>query len=80
MTTTHPPEAPLSPPRLRLGTVDDLCREHPAFTPHAVRAMIQRGERNGLARHVYRLGRRVTIDLNGFSAWVSEHQQGRTAR
>ena len=65
-------------PPLRLGDVHDLNREHPAVTVAAARALIQRAEQNGLAKHVYRVGRRVYIDLDGFQQWVRS-QQGRAA-
>lgn len=63
-------------PALRLGTVDDIVREHPAFTGSSVRSLIHRAEANGLSAHIYRLGDKVTIDLNGFQDWVREQQRG----
>lgn len=62
-------------PRMELGDVHDIVRQHPAFTESSVRALIARAQRNGLHRHLYRIGRRVLIDLNGFQAWVREKQQ-----
>lgn len=55
---------------LRLGTIFDVIQEHPAFTEPALRALIFRAKENGLAEHIYRVGRRVLIDLNGFPVWI----------
>ena len=60
--------APL--PQLRLATVDQLCSQHPGLTPPAARTLIHRAEQNGLKKHVYRVGRRVYVDLIGFEHWV----------
>ena len=67
-------ELPQDNPNLRLGDVDDLVREHPAFTTPAVRTLIHRAKHNGLNQHIYRLGRKVMIDLNGFQDWVRSKQ------
>ena len=69
------PAGSSEPQRLRLGDVVDLVREHPAFSVPAVRTLIHRSEQNGLGPHVYRLGRKVMIDLNGFEAWVRQQQR-----
>ncbi|MFY9976089.1 MAG: hypothetical protein WAK53_17680 [Chromatiaceae bacterium] len=67
-----PPEPPK--PRIRLGRVQDLLAEHPGLTEPAVRAYIFRAKENGLERHLYRKGRRVWFDLDGFQRWVSEDE------
>ena len=64
---------------LRLGDVHDVVEAHPAYTAPAVRALINRAGENGLAPHIYRVGRRVLIDLPGFEAWVREKQLSQTA-
>lgn len=82
MPLPKPSEVKLSPerdPSLRLGDVDDIVREHPAFSTPAVRALIHRAEHNGLSKHIYRIGRRVLIDLNGFERWVRSKQGGAAA-
>jgi hypothetical protein len=61
---------------LRLGDVDALVREHPGFTTPAVRTLIHRAKDNGLDRHIYRVGRKVLVDLNGFQDWVREQNRG----
>ena len=77
MRAPHPVSA-LDNPALRLGDTAAICKEHPALTPPAVRSLIHRAKENGLAPHVYRIGRRVYLDLNGFQRWVRE-QQSQTA-
>ena len=64
------PEQPK--PRIRLGRVSDLLGEHPGLTEPAVRAYIFRARENGLAKHLYRKGRRVWVDLDGFQSWITE--------
>ncbi len=64
-------------PKLRLGDVHYVVREHPAFTESSIRSLVHRAAHNGLNRHVYKLGRRVLIDLNGFEEWVRGKQVGR---
>lgn len=61
---------PKPEPRLRLGTYRTLLEEHPGLTEAAIRAMIFRAKENGLAPHLYRKGRRVWIDLDGFQEWI----------
>jgi hypothetical protein len=55
---------------LRLGTTQQLAKEHPGLSEPRIRALIHKGDKNGLSRHIYRLGRRVLIDLDGFQDWV----------
>jgi hypothetical protein len=66
-------------PSLELGDVHDIVRRHPAFTESSVRSLIARAQRNGLHRHLYRIGRRVLIDLQGFESWVREKQSSQNA-
>jgi len=63
---------------LRLGTTQQLAKEHPGLSEPSVRALIHKSDRNGLSPHIYRIGRRVLIDLDGFQRWVRE-LNGRTA-
>jgi hypothetical protein len=69
-TPTPAPEEP----RIRLGKVSDLLKEHPGLTEQAVRAYIFRAPENGLSKHIYRKGRRVWVDLDGFQRWIREGQ------
>lgn len=64
------------PMQMELGDVHDIVRRHPAFSESGVRALIHRSKDNGLNKHIYRLGRRVLIDLNGFEEWVRSKQDG----
>jgi hypothetical protein len=66
-------------PTLELGDVNDIAERHPAYhgKQGAIRALIARAEENGLAPHIYRVGRRVLIDLIGFEQWIRDQQGGR---
>ena len=80
MPTSHlANQATRANPPLRLGGVNDVANEHPAYRGKqgAIRALIARAEENGLSPHVYRIGRRVLIDLNGFDQWIRDQQVGR---
>jgi hypothetical protein len=59
---------------LRLGTVDDVATQHPGYTTTAIRTLVARADANGLSPHIYRVGRRVFIDLVGFESWVRQQQ------
>jgi hypothetical protein len=54
----------------QLRTVDQLCQEHPAFTPGGIRWLLFHRHSNGLESAVVRVGRRVFIDVERFFAWV----------
>ena len=62
---------------LMLGDVNDVARAHPAYRDKtgAIRGLIARKHENGLAPHIYKVGRRVLIDLNGFERWIREQQE-----
>jgi hypothetical protein len=61
--------------RLELSDIHGVIARHPGFTEPALRALIHRADENGLREHLYRIGRRVWIDLNGFEDWVRSKQQ-----
>jgi hypothetical protein len=62
------------PRPLRLVDSVGLSIEHPGLTENAVRMLIFRAGENGLAPHVYRLGRSVYVDSFGFADWVRGQQ------
>jgi len=47
---------------------------HETFSAHALRHLVRNGERNGLAPHVRRIGRKVLVDEVGFLAWLTNFQ------
>ena len=51
--------------------------KQPVFTHHSIRHYVRFAERNGLAPHIRRLGRKILIDELGFRDWIDE--QGRAA-
>jgi len=60
---------------MRLGTVQQVAQTHPGLTEAAVRALVAKAPHNGLTQHIYRIGRRVLIDLDGFERWVRAQQR-----
>ncbi|MFZ1539462.1 MAG: hypothetical protein WAT23_19035 [Chromatiaceae bacterium] len=42
----------------------------PTFTSHALRHLVRNANRNGLAPHIRRIGRKILIDETGFLAWL----------
>ena len=75
-TESRPPTAPtrpsleMSPGARRLRTVQQLCQEHPAFTPGGLRWLLFHRHRNGLDKAVVKLGRRILIDEERFFRWI----------
>ena len=53
-----------------LRTVAQLAEELPAFSQAAIRRLIFNAEENGLAPAIFRIGRRVLIDIGLFSQWL----------
>lgn len=60
---------------MRLGTVRQVTQEHPGFTEAAVRGLIHKANRNGLAPYIHRIGRRIMVDLDGFQDWIRGKQE-----
>jgi hypothetical protein len=60
------------PVQCRLRTVQQLCKEHPVFTPGGIRWLLFHRQQNGLndAGAVIKLGRKVLIDIDRFFQWI----------
>ncbi len=43
---------------------------HLTFTTHSIRHYVRNADKNGLAPHVRRLGRKVLINESGFLQWL----------
>lgn len=43
----------------------------PTFTVHSIRHHIRNADRNGLAPHVRRIGRKVLVNEAGFIEWLN---------
>jgi len=43
---------------------------HPTFTAASIRHYVRNADRNGLAPHVRRLGRKVIVNEAGFRSWL----------
>jgi hypothetical protein len=61
-----------------LVTVRELCRRRTWPTEAGLRWLIFNREENGLAKHIYKVGRRVLIDEAGFQEWLRAHRQAPT--
>lgn len=45
--------------------------EHPTFTTNSIRHYVRNADRNGLAPHIRRLGRKVLVNEPGFLDWLA---------
>ena len=48
----------------------------PTITAHAVRHYVRFADKNGLAPHIRRLGRKILISESGFNEWIETGDQG----
>lgn len=61
--------------RRRLGNVKQAVEENPHYTESAIRNLIYRAESNGLDKYIFRVGRKVLLDLDGIPEWIEEQAQ-----
>ena len=54
----------------QLITIAQTARKFPIFTEAAVRSLIYRADKNGLANAVRRIAGRLYIDESAFQAWI----------
>lgn len=59
-----------------LRTLAQFCAENPAFTENAMRWHVFNARVNGLEQlgAIYRIGRKVLIDVDAFYRWLDEKQ------
>lgn len=57
-----------------LRSVAQLADQLPAFDEPAIRRLIFHAEENGLAPAIFRIGRRVLIDVGLFNQWIEERR------
>ena len=55
-----------------LLTVKQFCQQNPAFTEGGLRWLLFNRQDNGLARAVFKVGRRVLIDVDEFYLWLDQ--------
>lgn len=61
----------------KLRTVSQLCEEFPhLFTEGRLRWLIFNAEENGFSNCVIRMQRRVFIDTEALTSWISDNDQG----
>ena len=60
---------PSTPPQW--ATAKQLPAIQPAFSESAIRWHIFNARHNGLQPHIRRVGRKVLINVNGFSEWIA---------
>ena len=53
------------------ATAKQLPAIQPAFSESAIRWHIFNARQNGLQRHIRRVGRKVLINVSGFSEWIA---------
>ena len=63
-------------PPYSLLTVKQFCQQHPAFTHGGLRWLLFHRQENGLNRAVFKVGRRILIDVDQFFGWLAQ-QNGR---
>ena len=63
-------------PRLdRLRSVKQICAEYPnLFTKGGLRWLIFNADINGFDACIFRIGKRVYIDLDALQEWLAEHR------
>ena len=54
--------------------------KHPTITEHGVRHYVRNADRNGLAPHVRRLGRKILLNETGFYKWIADQQASQRGR
>lgn len=59
----------------RLHTVEQFCKEHPAFKPGGLRWWLFHREQNGLNMAVVRVGRKLLLDEAKFFEWVDAQNE-----
>ena len=57
-----------------LRTVAQLAEELPAFDQAAIRRLIFNAKENGLAPALFKIGRRIYIDVRLFNRWLEERR------
>ncbi len=44
--------------------------DKPTFSTHALRHLVRNADRNGLAPHIRRIGRKILLNEQGFIDWL----------
>jgi len=61
-------------PTRRFATVNQTANIFPAFSVSSLRYLIFNGKNNGFEKCVFRVGRKILIDLDLFEAWIDQKQ------
>jgi hypothetical protein len=64
-------------PKRHLLTVKQFTQSHPAFTEGGIRWLLFNRQENGLNCAVFKIGRRVLIDVDAFFAWIDRQNEER---
>jgi hypothetical protein len=56
----------------RFATVNQTSEIYPAFTVASLRYLIFHRKTNGFDKCIFRIGRKVLIDVDLFEAWIDE--------
>ena len=58
----------------RLASVNQTAEQYPAFTTSSLRYWIFNSKTNGFDQCIFRVGRKILIDLDLFEAWIDQNQ------
>jgi hypothetical protein len=58
-----------------LLTVKQFCHQNPAFSEGSLRWLLFHRRTNGLDRAVFKVGRRVLIDVDEFYLWLDQQNE-----
>lgn len=58
----------------RFATVNQTSQIYPAFTVSSLRYLIFNRKTNGFDKCIYRVGRKILIDVDLFEAWIDERK------
>ena len=61
-------------PNRRFATVNQTSEIYPAFTVASLRYLIFHRKTNGFDKCIFRIGRKVLIDVDLFEAWIDERK------
>lgn len=62
---------------MRLSTIKNTANLYKyAFTTYSLRNLIAKRKYNGLDKVIYKLGKKILIDLDKFEKWIEQNEIG----
>jgi len=74
MTLKYTPGTLIQKPNRRFATVNQTSEIYPAFTVSSLRYLIFNRKTNGFDKCIYRVNRKILIDLDLLETWIDEKQ------